>query len=133
MNSKRLKDPLKPLAKKKPKKETDRQPTPEVHHLLSRIRTWRNDLSAQLKYDSAKFWADKIVYMSQQDGTSQLIQDEDVYSLAHIHFHLKEYRQCTHILQKHSLLKTSLWAKYLLCLPLALSCALFRISCINVD
>lgn len=87
------------------------------------MRIWREDSFQQRLYDSALFWAEKIIHCTADLGTRlgvclrftrRVDQDPmDIYWMALTLYHQSEYLKCFELLRSFSLATASVWANYL--------------------
>lgn len=72
--------------------------------LVEQIRTWRDDAFAQGINESALFWGEQIVAITDDEPM-------DIFSLAQIYYQNTDYIQAKEILTTNKLAEKSLWAK----------------------
>ncbi len=73
---------------------------------IERLRQLRKTFSEQHEYESAAYWSDKIVSLSNYEP-------DDVYQLAHCYFQVKQYHRAAHCIKSRNLHKHNLACKHL--------------------
>jgi anaphase-promoting complex subunit 6 len=94
-------------AKRLPQKRTYKPVQDQINVLIEQIRTWRDDAFHQRLFQSAIFWGEKVIAMS--DSREPM----DIYQLAQIYYLHHDYRDCKELLSKKMLSYSSLWCKLL--------------------
>jgi hypothetical protein len=93
--------------KRLPQKRAYKPVQDHINVLIEQIRTWRDDAFHQRLFQSAIFWGEKVVAMT--DSREPM----DIYQLAQIYYLHQDYLVCKELLSKKMLSYSSLWCKLL--------------------